>query len=470
MRRRSVLSPKRAAVGGALLLSLALPGACSKTPNPQEVYIKTRPSGGSGGSGGSPAGGGSSGGTSTGNQPGAGGAGGDSDVRGGAGGQDSGGGAGPEPIDCGPTPVSGGSVSLDSLRQAAAECATWHYCRFENAAASLAYYTEHWATAPDEATLSDAREAWRDAMSVWSLIELFQFGPLASKAESAGKDIHQGQGIRELIYSWRVVSRCRIEEQLFSQGYLDGADNLLISARGLYAVEYLLFYPGADTACAPATPTGTGWSELDPGELAARKLDYAVVLSKDVLAKTQLLRQTWAPEGQDFMTTFVSASGYPDQHDAMTALGWALLYVEKELKDWKLGVRTGDIMETLVPEAPFAAALPGYELVPTENIRQNLRGFRALFQGCGEDGEGLGFDDWLSEAGHGGLAADIIAAWQGAQDAADVFPPLEQAADAELDELYQKVRALTTLLKTDLFSAASPLGLTLPPSVGSDTD
>ena len=103
-------------------------------------------------------------------------------------------------------------------------------------------------------------------------------------------------------------------------------------------------------------------------------------------------------------------------------------------------------------------------------MRENLRGFRSLFQGCGEDGEGLGFDDWLVEAGHEELANRIITALGVAEDAVAATPPLEQATPAELETLYRAVKALTDPLKSELFGAGSPLNLKLPDGVASDTD
>ena len=474
MKKKTLRLPAYAA-GLAALLVAAAPGACSNTPNPEEVYAQPRANGGSS-RGGSSRGGAAGEGAAR-NEPGSGGelttagAAGEAD-EGGAAGQD--GGEEPVVVECGSAPVSDESFSKAALRRAAAACADWQYCRFENAATVLASRVAEHADTRSETSLSRARDAYREAMELWSMVELFQFGPLASAAESAGKDIYQGQGMRELIYSWRLVARCRVEEQVASQAFASGGmDGVLISGRGLYALEYLLFYPGTDSECLAATPTGQAWPGFDAEELEARKLGYAVAVADDVLQRTQTLRTTWAPSGGNFRETFVSASDpskYPSEQEAMNALGWALIYIEKEVKDWKLGMRIGTIPGDHVPEVPFAAATAGFEALPTENIRRNLRGFRALFQGCGDGGEGLGFDDWLSEAGHGELATDIVAAWQGAQSAADAFPPLETASTAELDALYQSLRTLTNLLKTEMFGAGSPLGLKLPTSVGSDTD
>ena len=82
----------------------------------------------------------------------------------------------------------------------------------------------------------------------------------------------------------------------------------------------------------------------------------------------------------------------------------------------------------------------------------------------------MGFDDWLVSAGHGTLSNDILTALTNAEAAADAFPAFEQATPEQFHALYDTVRVLTTLLKTNLFGSASPLNLRLPASAASDTD
>jgi predicted lipoprotein len=323
-------------------------------------------------------------------------------------------------------------------------------------------YSEH----PNDVTLGAAQQAFRDAMLTWSKIELFQFGPLSSQSLTAGKDSYQGQGLRELIYAWPSTARCRVEEQLASQAYVkNGVSQALISARGLFGIEYSLFYPGADTACAAASAAGQVWPTLSEPELAQRKRAYALALSEDVLDRAREVSRAWASDGGNFKSVFVSASGYPDEQEALNVLGFALIYVEREVKDWKLGIPAGYTLTHPVsgPETPFA-------LLGIENIRGNLAGFRSLFEGCGPAGEGLGFDDWLNEAGHAELATDLLAALARAEAAAEAFPALHAASLAEIDALYGAVKGLTDLLKNDLFGAGSPLNLKLPAGVEGDTD
>jgi predicted lipoprotein len=304
-------------------------------------------------------------------------------------------------------------------------------------------------------------------MTSWSRVELFQFGPLASKAESAGKDMYEGLGIRDFIYAWPTTSRCRVEEQLITQNYASrGMSGVLISGRGLFALEYLLYYSGSDTECAATSSTATQWAQLDNDELSERKRNYAVALASDNVEQIARARELWDADGANFMTTFVNAGGmYPDEQEVMKVLAWALIYVEREVKDWKLGIPAGYTLShpVTLPEAPYSG-------VGSDNIRANLEGFRSLFQGCGVEGEGIGFDDWLTAIDHAELATEMVAAMNGALAAAAEFPPFGQATPEQLEALYQKIRALTSLLKSDFFGAGSPLSLELPGGVQSDTD
>jgi uncharacterized protein len=381
------------------------------------------------------------------------------------------GGAGGEPVtepedDCGPPPVTTEPFTRERLRAAAADCAVHQYCRFGAAAARLEQRVAVHAASPSLETLEGARDAWRRAMALWSRAELFQFGPVASRAQSAGKDAYQGLGIRERIYSWPLTARCRVEDQLASQAYTtQGFANVLVSSKGLFGLEYLLFYEGGDTACLPVTTTAKTWATLGRDEIARRKRAYAEAVAGNVVVETEGLIASWRAGGGNFRETFVSASGYPNDQEALNVLGWALVYVEREVKDWKLGIPAGYTLMHPVSgqEAPFSG-------VSSANLRENLRGFRSLFQGCGENGEGVGFDDWLVEAGHPELAAEMLTALAAAQAAVDRAPPLEQATSAELETLYRAVKGLTDLLKGDLFGPGSPLNLKLPEGVASDTD
>lgn len=457
--------------GSALLACLVIAGAC-KTATPDEVFGLGSGLPGSGGS--SSATGGSS--SSTGGKVAVGGSG-SSDAGkssstdgGAAGGEVSAAGAGNvvDPIvgeDCGPAPAATPTFTRAALREAAADCAMWQYCQVENATNKLRDAVATLRDDSSDAAREAAQQAWRATMHRWSVAELFQFGPAGSKVESAGRDPVHGQGIRDFVYAWPVVGRCRVEEQIVGRGYEKSWSQVQISGRGLFGLEYLLFYAGVDHGCSPNSATGKGWAALDAEGLANAKLDYAAALSVEVSEQVHALREAWSPDGGNFRQTLTDATGYENEQQALNTIAWSLLYIEKEVKDWKVGVPAGVTLTSPVsqPEGP-------YSLTATESIRENLRGFRALFQGCGANGEGLGFDDWLSDVGQNQLATDMLSALDGAQLAADALPPLHEATKAELEAFYQQLRALTSLLKADFFGAGSTLNLKLPAGVASDTD
>ncbi len=364
-------------------------------------------------------------------------------------------------LDCGEPPNASGAFSRKALLEASASCATYQFCNFAASAVALRDRVDAYATDASEEKREAAQEAWKAAMESWSVAELFQFGPAASKSQD---NVH-GAGLRSLIYSWPNTSRCRVEEQVASEAYKAGFDSILINGRGLFAAEYGLFYEGSDTECLASSVTGKAWPTFSATDLDKRKRNYALAATENVWNEAWALYNRFLPAEGNFTKTLRDASGYASEQEALNIVAWALVYVEKEIKDWKVGIPAGYTAVSPVngPESPFAK-------ISIENIRANLRGFRALFQGCGPDGEGIGFDDWLRSANHAELADDMVAAYENAQKVADEAKPLHSMTAEELDALYNAIKGLTDLLKNEFFGAGSPINLKLPASVEGDTD
>ncbi|WP_438032273.1 imelysin family protein [Sorangium sp. So ce204] len=394
---------------------------------------------------------------------------------GGAGSASGAGGAGggePVPGDvCPPVPVAEGPFSKAKLITAAADCALNRACEFEAQARALHESAAALARGPGEPSAAAARDAWLAAMTVWQEAELFRFGPAASSTQPGGQDL------RDQIYSWPLVSRCKVDEQIVSRAYAQPSfSSSLINGRGLAAFEYLVFYGGGDNACTQFSPINANrtWAALSAGELAQRKADYAAAAAADVLAQAGALARAWAPEAGSFREKLTRAGqGSPvfaTEQDALNAVSDAMFYIEKELKDWKLGRPLGFTEDCVTPTCPEALE-SRFALASAAHLKANLRGFRRLFQGCGEGGEGVGFDDWLRAAGSADLADRMLQALSGAQSAVDALDlPLEQALStdrAKVESVYTAVKALTDLLKTEFVSA---LNLELPQSSEGDND
>jgi len=356
------------------------------------------------------------------------------------------------------------------LRQVA-DCAVARYRDFEARAVALDEAAKTNMAAPTEATARAVQDAWLSANSSWQVAEIFRFGPAARSADQDPG----AQELRDQIYAWRFGGRCPVETALADTLYATtGFGSSLINYRGLGAAEYLLFYSGTDNQCpeySAINSKGT-WAALGVDEIVTRKRAYAAAVAADVLKNTQKLLQAWDPAGGNFrqkLTQPGSSSVYPSEQAALNAVWNGIFYIEKEVKDYKLGIPLGvsECVSGLCPEALESR----YANVSTANIRQNYLGFRRLFQGCGAHYSGLGFDDWLDAIGASDLRGRMLGALDGAQGAIDALePPLETAITQNTDRVwavYTALKQLTDLLKSEFVTV---LDLELPAGAGSDND
>lgn len=356
------------------------------------------------------------------------------------------------------------------LRQVA-DCAVARYQDFEIHAVALDEAARANLVAPSDEAANAVKNAWLAANASWQIAEMFRFGPAARTAdEDAG-----AQELRDQIYAWRFGGRCPVETALVDELYTtSNFGSSLISNRGLGAVEYLLFYPGSDNQCpdySAINKNGT-WAALGAAQIAERKRAYAEAVTRDVLYNTRKLLEAWDPAHGNFrkkLTQPGNGSVYPNEQEALNSVWHGIFYIEKEVKDYKLGIPLGvsECANGLCPEALESR----YANVSTANIRQNYLGFRRLFQGCGRNYTGLGFDDWLDAIGASDLRGRMLTALDGAQRAIDALdPPLEISITQSTDrvwDVYNALKQLTDLLKSEFVTV---LDLELPAGAGSDND
>lgn len=361
---------------------------------------------------------------------------------------------------CGEPPVIGGSFSKRRLLESAGACSAYQACTFSSVAFELGRQVTRYADEPSEKNQAAARTAWIAAFEVWSQTTPSQYGPIAGVAS----DSYHGRGIGAFIHAWPSMNRCEVEKQLVSRNYETlGFAGVVPSARGLGALEYLLFYEGDDTACSANSSTGKTWLTLSAEERDQAKRDYAKSLVQDVYLKAEELVNVWAEDGENFGVTLANHEGYGSEQEALNVVAWSLLYPYDSVRDLKVGPLAGIGTALPNPTAPFAH-------VDTESIIANLAAFRALFEGCGRGGEGIGFDDWLIAAGADELAEDILAALDDIEAHAAVLPPLHEASTDEMAVFYDELKVLSDLLKGQFFGSGSVLNLKLPAGVASDTD
>lgn len=360
---------------------------------------------------------------------------------------------------CGDRPEGASSFSKQALLDVAGECAAWNTCQFVETTKALRDAVIDYADEPSEARKLVAQRAWAFAMRAYAHVAPFEFGPIAPGA----KDPAHGRSLGAFIHSWPALSRCEVEKQVAVRGYESGFDFVPTAGRGLYALEYVLFFTGTNTVCASNSTAYKKWALMSEEEIAQAKRDYAVAVVGDLMKRTEALENVWATDGENFGAKLKAADGYASQQDALSVVGWSLLYPYEEVRDQKIGPRAAIGTAVLNPETPFAD-------IERETVIANMEAFRALFNGCGADGAGLGYDDWLVAVDATDVRDDINASVDAIVAAAEALPAYGQASQQQMVDFYDELKILSDLLKGSLFGSASPLNIKLPAGAASDTD
>ena len=370
----------------------------------------------------------------------------------------------------GDVPLADGGLKRSDVLGAIGGCATDLSRDFRERAEIFERRTADYARTPTPENQAVARAAWEDAIDLWQRVEVFQFGPAAPLAAIGGKDL------RSQIYSWPVMSRCTVEQGLVARAYEEPSFvESSPTSRGLYAAEYLLFYPGSDNVCGSnsAINTSGNWAALGTTGLAERKAGYTHAIARDVVTRARALENAWSPNGDNFgrqLTTAGSTTSiFASQQLAFNAVSDALFYIEISTKDAKVGKPSGfgDCGEPTCPaalESPWAKR-------SKQHVRSNLLGAQTLIFGCGASGN-IGFDDLLRAMGQGVVADRLAAVFAEAIAAVDALPDADfdatLARDAgALRNVYMAMKKITDVLRTDFVTV---LDLEIPKVIEGDND
>jgi uncharacterized protein len=356
----------------------------------------------------------------------------------------------------------------EAMLAAVGACAVDRFKDFQTQATALKTAADAWAASPaDMAAADGARAAWKTAMASWQEAELFRIGPAAAMF-TGGPMIPGGKNLRNEIYAFPLRNTCTIDQLLANEGY-ETFTSVAFDSRGLGAIEYLAFNVGTAHTCTgnAASSIESAWNGLGT-MLAQRRAAYSAAAAADIVTRSAQLVMEWDAAGGNFVGALAAGSApYSGTQSGLQAISDAIFYLDKELKDFKLG-RPLELTMDCASATP--GVLCGAEAVEsriagvsTDNIRANLRAFRRVFEGCGDGGAGLGVDAWLKESGFEDLAMRMLTALNDAQAAADSFPALEStlmADKAMVMDLHAKIKVLGDLMKMDFLSS---LELTPPP-------
>jgi predicted lipoprotein len=316
------------------------------------------------------------------------------------------------------------------------------------------------------AALDAARVATRAAIDAWEYADALLIGPAAMDHLT----------LRGLIYSWPALSPCEVDRDVASRWANPASYDVtaeMLNARSLTAIEYLLFPPGAIHNCVATPP---GWDALG-ADLPRARCRLAQAIASDVAANGAELHTAWRPDGGDFVHTLADAgspgSTYTSAQEGINALSDGMFYVDKYVKDMKLGESSGiadnacgTVQTPCVREVELR-----YADRATFAIRANLAALRQVITGTSPTADGPGFDDFMRAVGQPELADRMVADLDAAVAAANALPDSFLTA---LDTDYAKVVAAHTALRnfTDELKSQflTVLALEIPNDVATDND
>ena len=278
--------------------------------------------------------------------------------------------------------------------------------------------------------VAPARTAWRAVRADWSVTTAFAFGPVITQMQAGALDFWP---VREATIEEKITAA----PPTIDATYIDG---LGTSAKGLPALEYLLFVapPAADTPrCA-----------------------YAQALAADIAQRTTEIADGWTTEHAEALASAGHGSAvYTSEQAGLDAVVNAtienLYRIVKEKLDRPLGNLTGSAPDPTLVESRYSDG-------PLEDLGHDLDGFAAIYLGAdlesgGEPGLGA-----LVAARDARLDARIITQLASARTALAAIPgPLAPALTGDRNAVQtarDEIDALRRLIKLDV---ASLLGVTL---------
>jgi predicted lipoprotein len=303
---------------------------------------------------------------------------------------------------------------------------------------ALTVALEDFGKAPSQDSLEQARKAWVAALLASRQIQWLQTGPIADREYIAS-------------FCYAKVLPARMDEVLSSSRAIDDSylGELGATAKGMFALEYLLFgrraNPAAATNAAPASVL-----ELFTRAEAPRRRQYVLALARDLEAKARQLAQDWTASGDQSAAAKFVAGGQDSLNRVVNHLAQLIEQVAEQRLNFVLQL-----------QPPVSRQFDRIEGSPSGTSSQSaaalLQGAQKLYRGAA--GEGLEaylkhLNAPLAERSQGMFETAIAAVQATGAPLEDVVPDNR----ATVDNAYQKTRALEVLCKTDL---ASALGVTI---------
>lgn len=281
-----------------------------------------------------------------------------------------------------------------------------------------------------EENLLVAQQNWKQFARIWQYAAAFNFGPAAEKGIK--------KTLAEEIASF-PVSSSKIESFILAKD--TSFANFDRDARGIFAVEYLIFDEGLNSTEILQKFTKDNW-----------RMHYLLASVNHIGLNLKLVQTEW----KTYQASFVSNVG-TDIGSSTSLLYNEFLKYYEGLKNFKFGIPLGRRPgQTATLPAHVEAYYSGYSI---NLAREHWKCVQLIWSGTGLNGaQGIGFKSYLEKVEGGNalitLTQNQVAATQTKFDAL----PAGKLSDAInkdfalVDELHNDLLKLTRFYKSDLSS------------------
>lgn len=333
-------------------------------------------------------------------------------------------------------------------------------------------------TADQKATLQNQ---WKKVMAAYHFLDGAPIGPLSDK----------NLRLAEQIYSWPYSNFCGVDHEVLklNQNPNEAKVPQLFTLKGLSALEYLLFEKDLGTQCNALNVRNkpvVEWTKKSAGDKETDRMQYAALITRDLVEQTRALESIWNPQTNNYTMSLVDGTLHGNIKDSVNALSDSLFSVEK-VKDFKMAKPLGLHKECTSETKKCPESVEhSWSDFSFEAMEAQVQGFETVFMGLTSTQDGFGFDDYLINMGHEGVAQTMknnldyfLSSVQEIKKNGTFKEQIEQmnaqeCAQTTLENkkvpvctLYQELRLISTKMKTEFLVA---LSLKSPPTYQGDND
>jgi len=306
------------------------------------------------------------------------------------------------------------------------------YTSFQADAASLDAAVIAFNATPNSTNLKALQLAFKTTYQQWQSTSVFELGPTATATLRVNVNTYP-------------TSISQINSNI-TAGTYDPQILANLSAKGLPALDYLLFGTGTDNNAILLQYTSDS-------KAANRKI-YLAALSSELKTEATAVLTGW----NTYKTTFVNSTG-TDAGSSTSLLVNQLIYDYEILKNQEIGIPAGiQSMNVILPTKVQAY----YSKMSVQLALLHIQAVENIYLGKSTAGDGLGLDDYLIKANakytDGTALNDVIkaqftSAITKLQILTDPLSDNITANPANATAAYTELQKLTVLLKTDMTSS-----------------